>query len=71
MEQWWKPTVKNVYDCLKDNGLFILNMSSEYIYIMLEVCKSYFKHIDTIFVRYQRKHVGADGLDNFYILQKI
>ncbi len=71
MEQWWKPTVKNVYDCLKDNGLFILNMSSEYIYIMLEVCKNYFKHIDTIFVRYQRKHVGADGLDNFYILQKI
>lgn len=71
LDLWWTPTVKNLYACLRNKGLFILNMSSKYINSMLTLCNNYFHHIDTIYIPYTRKHVGIDSCDNFYILEKM
>lgn len=68
---WWKLTCKNVHTSLKDNGLFVLNMDDEMGKKLLELSKDYFKLENTLYVNYQRKHLGNDGIDKFFILRKL
>jgi DNA-binding CsgD family transcriptional regulator len=65
---WWNKTVKNVYDSLKPNSLFVLNMSPMYADDMLK--NEYFDLEGEFFLQFTRKHKGKDSRDMFYVLRK-
>jgi 16S rRNA G966 N2-methylase RsmD len=68
---WWCSTVDNIYNNLKDGGLFILNMDPEVAKLMIEAVADKFKFIDEYYIRYQRAQLGKDANDTYYVLEKI
>lgn len=68
---WWRPTCENVFNCLKNDGLFVLNMDYGIIDVLLKNVNDLFKIEKTIYISYKRGHLGKDSRDNFYILRKL
>jgi len=83
INEYWFNTVKKIYNCLNDNGIFIFNVCKKHKnYEILDTMKSIaisigFKHVDTFYMRFSKSHlskkVGTDNLmkmEPFLILKK-
>jgi tRNA1(Val) A37 N6-methylase TrmN6 len=68
---WWKPTVNRVYELLKPNACFVLNMNLPMAMKMFECTKNLFIEADRFYLSFARKHLSSDSKDNFFVLRKI
>jgi tRNA1(Val) A37 N6-methylase TrmN6 len=73
IECWWIKTAENVYKMLKNDGVFVVNMSQKFMNLMLCATNHLFKLEEIFSISFQRKHLGSgqDSQDVFYVLKKI
>lgn len=77
---WWKNTVENIHNMLKQHGKFIINMEEivgdkSILNDMLDICKKYnFVEIDRLFIKLNRNNKfgnGKEKLEPIVIMEKI
>jgi len=70
ISEWWIRSAKNIYNLLKNDSYFVLNMSPSIAEKMIESVSDLFKLEKTWVIKYPRAHMVSDVEDKFYILKR-